>query len=58
VFYFSEDTSIPFERLMASAGSICWLSCNTLLQVDISTMLEEAVHYVRFLQQQIKVGPI
>lgn len=26
------------------------------LQVDISTMLEEAVHYVKFLQLQIKVG--
>lgn len=25
-------------------------------QVDISTMLEEAVHYVKFLQLQIKVG--
>lgn len=24
-------------------------------QVDISTMLEEAVHYVKFLQLQIKV---
>jgi hypothetical protein len=29
------------------------LSCDT--QVDISTMLEEAVHYVKFLQLQIKV---
>jgi hypothetical protein len=26
------------------------------LQVDISTMLEEAVQYVRFLQMQIKVN--
>ena len=26
-------------------------------QVDISTMLEEAVQYVKFLQLQIKVGP-
>jgi hypothetical protein len=26
-------------------------------QVDISTMLEEAVHYVKFMQVQIKVGP-
>ena len=26
-------------------------------QVDISTMLEEAVEYVKFLQLQIKVGP-
>jgi hypothetical protein len=25
------------------------------VQVDISTMLEEAVHYVKFLQLQIKV---
>jgi hypothetical protein len=25
------------------------------LQVDISTMLEEAVHYVKFLQLQIKL---
>jgi hypothetical protein len=25
-------------------------------QVDISTMLEEAVQYVKFLQLQIKVG--
>jgi hypothetical protein len=25
------------------------------MQVDISTMLEEAVHYVKFLQLQIKV---
>jgi hypothetical protein len=27
-------------------------------QVDISTMLEEAVQYVKFLQLQIKVGPL
>ena len=27
----------------------------TVAQVDISTMLEEAVHYVKFLQLQIKV---
>lgn len=26
-------------------------------KVDISTMLEEAVHYVKFLQLQIKVVP-
>ena len=26
-------------------------------QVDISTMLEEAVEYVKFLQLQIKVSP-
>lgn len=25
-------------------------------QVDISTMLEEAVHYIKFMQLQIKVG--
>jgi hypothetical protein len=25
------------------------------LQVDISTMLEEAVHYIKFMQLQIKV---
>jgi hypothetical protein len=28
------------------------------LQVDISTMLEEAVNYVKFLQVQIKVYTI
>jgi len=27
-------------------------------KVDISTMLEEAVHYVKFLQLQIKVNEI
>lgn len=27
-------------------------------KVDISTMLEEAVHYVKFLQLQIKVGAL
>ena len=41
-------------------GQVVFANCPetqyTLLQVDISTMLEEAVHYVRFLQQQIKVA--
>jgi hypothetical protein len=29
--------------------------CSLVIQVDISTMLEEAVNYVKFLQLQIKV---
>lgn len=33
----------------------CWILLPHELQVDISTMLEEAVQYVKFLQLQIKV---
>ena len=34
-----------------------FLTCiNIILQVDISTMLEEAAQYVKFLQLQIKVS--
>lgn len=36
-------------------GNNSKINTYALLQVDISTMLEEAVEYVKFLQLQIKV---
>jgi hypothetical protein len=32
-----------------------WCMLRRGFQVDISTMLEEAVHYIKFMQLQIKV---
>ena len=41
---------------MMMSSNILWLISIALLwKVDISTMLEEAVQYVKFLQLQIKV---
>lgn len=42
------------DRVESIYASHTKLMC-ILWQVDVSTMLEEAVHYVKFLQLQIKV---
>lgn len=44
---------IEYKVFHAKYGEVNWDS--VVLQVDISTMLEEAVQYVKFLQLQIKV---